>query len=113
MLALARAGRPVESLRVYDGFRRFLADEVGVVPSPELQALNDDIVRQHPDVGWAGSPTTGPDTGDLPLRSVDALPGNLPRQVTTFVGREAEIASLSELVCRVVAGDADRGGRGG
>ena len=33
-----------------------------------------------------------------PLRSVDALPGNLPRQVTTFVGREAEIASLSELV---------------
>jgi predicted ATPase/class 3 adenylate cyclase len=35
-----------------------------------------------------------------PLRSVDALPGNLPRQVTTFVGREAEIASLSELVAR-------------
>jgi predicted ATPase len=33
-----------------------------------------------------------------PLRSVDALPGNLPRQVTTFVGREAEIASLSTLV---------------
>jgi predicted ATPase/class 3 adenylate cyclase len=35
-----------------------------------------------------------------PLRSVDALPGNLPRQMTTFVGREAEIASLSELVRR-------------
>jgi DNA-binding SARP family transcriptional activator len=52
MLALARVGRPVESLRAYDVFRRFLADEVGVVPSPGLQALNDDIVRQHPDVGW-------------------------------------------------------------
>jgi predicted ATPase/class 3 adenylate cyclase len=35
-----------------------------------------------------------------PLRSVDSLPGNLPRQVTTFVGREAEVASLSELVRR-------------
>ena len=35
-----------------------------------------------------------------PLRSVDALPGNLPRRVTTFVGREAEIASVSELVGR-------------
>jgi hypothetical protein len=35
-----------------------------------------------------------------PLRSVDALPGTLPRQVTTFVGREAEIVSLSELVAR-------------
>ena len=62
MLALARAGRPVESLRAYDEFRRFLADEVGVVPSPGLQALNDDIVRQHPDVGWAGSPTKDPET---------------------------------------------------
>ena len=56
MLALARAGRPVESLRAYDEFRRFLADEVGVVPSPGLQELNDDIVRQHPDVSWSGSP---------------------------------------------------------
>jgi predicted ATPase len=35
-----------------------------------------------------------------PLRSVDAVPGNLPRQVTTFVGREAETTSLSELVGR-------------
>jgi predicted ATPase/DNA-binding SARP family transcriptional activator len=89
MLALARAGRPVEALRAYDAFRRFLDDEIGVVPSPELQALNDDIVRQHPDVRWARSPTI----------AIDRV-GNLPRQVTSFVGREAEIASLSELVCR-------------
>ncbi|MEX1008121.1 MAG: BTAD domain-containing putative transcriptional regulator [Acidimicrobiia bacterium] len=73
MLALARAGRPVESLRAYDAFRRFLADEVGVVPSPGLQELNDDIVRQHPDVSWAGSP--GRDTGrpDLPSGTVTFL----------------------------------------
>ncbi len=89
MLALARAGRPVEALRAYDAFRQFLADEVGVVPTPGLQALNDDIVRQHPNVGWAGSPTKDLDRA-----------GNLPRQVTSFVGREAEIASLSGLVGR-------------
>ena len=35
-----------------------------------------------------------------PLRSLDALPGNLPRQVTSFVGRESEVVSLAELVCR-------------
>ena len=36
-----------------------------------------------------------------PLRTLDAFArNNLPRQATTFVGREAEIASLSELVCR-------------
>ena len=73
MLALARAGRPVESLRAYDEFRRFLADEVGVVPSPGLQALNDDIVRQHPDVGWAGSPTKDAGSSDLPSGTVTFL----------------------------------------
>jgi predicted ATPase/class 3 adenylate cyclase len=52
MLALARAGRPVEALRAFDAYRTLLADEVGVVPSVALQELNDDILRQHPDLGW-------------------------------------------------------------
>ena len=72
MLTLARAGRPVEALRAYDAFRRLLADEVGVVPSPELQALNDDIVRQHPGLGWGRRP--GVDTADeLPWGTVTFL----------------------------------------
>ena len=33
-----------------------------------------------------------------PLRSLDALPGNLPRQTTTFVGREDDIARLTEFL---------------
>src|SRR6185312_15616629 len=33
-----------------------------------------------------------------PLRSLESLPSNLPRQVTTFVGRETEIGALGELV---------------
>jgi predicted ATPase/class 3 adenylate cyclase/DNA-binding winged helix-turn-helix (wHTH) protein len=70
MLALARAGRPVEALRAFDAYRRLLADEVGVVPSPALQALNDDIVRQHPDVGWEASSTKGSDTAELPSGTV-------------------------------------------
>ncbi|MFI5047982.1 MAG: ATP-binding protein [Acidimicrobiia bacterium] len=37
-------------------------------------------------------------TGFAPLRSLDALPSNLPRQATTFVGREAEIESVAALV---------------
>ncbi len=73
MLALARSGRPVESLRAYDEFRRFLADEVGVVPSPGLQQLNDDIVRQHPDASWAGSPDKDAGTADLPSGTVTFL----------------------------------------
>ena len=33
-----------------------------------------------------------------PLRSLDVLPGNLPRQVTTFIGRGTEITSVAERV---------------
>jgi hypothetical protein len=33
-----------------------------------------------------------------PLRSLDALPGNLPHQVTSFVGRERELAILMSLM---------------
>jgi predicted ATPase/DNA-binding SARP family transcriptional activator len=97
MLALARAGRPVESLRAYDAYRRFLADEIGVIPSPGLQELNDDIVRQHPDVGWAASPRKDPDTATLPSGTVPfvAFSGNnLPAPVDSFVGRRTELAAV-------------------
>ena len=33
-----------------------------------------------------------------PLRSVDTSPGNLPRQVTSFVGRDRELEMLADLV---------------
>ncbi len=44
-----------------------------MVPSPALQELNDDIVRQHPDVSWAGSPTNAAGTADLPSGTVTFL----------------------------------------
>src|SRR6185436_11058103 len=33
-----------------------------------------------------------------PLRSLDILPNNLPRQLTSFVGREREIAEIRRLL---------------
>ena len=38
MTALAKSGRQVEALRVYDDFRRLLGDELGIEPSPALAA---------------------------------------------------------------------------
>ncbi len=35
-------------------------------------------------------------SGDVPLRSLDALPNNLPEQLTSFVGRERELAELGD-----------------
>ena len=45
MTALAAAGRHVEALRVYDDFRRLLADELGVEPSPALAARHVELLR--------------------------------------------------------------------
>ena len=48
-----------------------------------------------------------------PLRTLDAFPGNLPLQVTEFVGRDEELAELSKLLGHGAARDAHRHRRGG
>ncbi len=71
MRALARDGRHAEALRVFDGFRRTLGDELGLEPSPELRALEREILRH-----------------DRPAGPRIGLPGN------ALVGREVELAHV-------------------
>ena len=46
MLALYRSGRQAEALRVYANARRTLVDELGLEPGPDLQRLEQAILRQ-------------------------------------------------------------------
>src|SRR5512144_1037879 len=48
MQAHAAAGNPAEALRVYERFRRFLADELGAYPSPESEAVYLELLRNSP-----------------------------------------------------------------
>ena len=48
MLALYRTGRQAEALEVYREARHTLTDELGIVPGPELQRLEEAILRQDP-----------------------------------------------------------------
>jgi class 3 adenylate cyclase len=67
---------------------------------PEGAALNDLGIHRLPDLGrpevvfglaHPDLPSTFP-----PLRSMDAFPGNLPVQLTSFVGRDREMKLLAE-----------------
>lgn len=47
MIALAGDGRQAESLRVYDGLRRRLSEELGMSPGEELRQAHQTVLRQQ------------------------------------------------------------------
>jgi WD40 repeat protein/DNA-binding SARP family transcriptional activator len=48
MLALYRSGRQAEALRAYQKTRTYLAEELGLEPSPQVQELERQILNQDP-----------------------------------------------------------------
>ena len=81
MRTLANEGRHAEALQVFQEFRRLLGEELGLDPSPQLRALEGDILRH-----------------DLPAPPTVGLPGN------SLVGREVDLAEISACLdtCRLV-----------
>ncbi|MBK1784379.1 AAA family ATPase [Prauserella sp. ASG 168] len=74
VLALHACGRSAEALSAFDEARRLLADELGVDPSPELADAHLTVLRAE----RADPPRNG-----------------LPAQLTSFVGRDAELARVT------------------
>jgi predicted ATPase/DNA-binding SARP family transcriptional activator len=89
MRALARCGRQVDALRLYQRFRERLGDELGLEPSAFLRDLEGDILTQAPHVAPAE-----------PLALSPSTEGNLAPAITTFVGREDDVAGLVGLLTR-------------
>jgi predicted ATPase/DNA-binding SARP family transcriptional activator len=78
MQALYRTGRQTEALATIRSWRRHLATELGLDPSPALQAIEQDILRHT-----AGTPDSRGPAAPLPL------------PVTSFVGRDEELVAVT------------------
>ena len=83
MLALYRCGRQPEALEAFHEARRVLADELALEPGPDLRRLQEAILAHDPAIAPA-----------VPVRRR----GNLPAPSTSFVGREADVAELLDLL---------------
>jgi DNA-binding SARP family transcriptional activator/class 3 adenylate cyclase len=68
MLALYRSGRQVEALRVFQDYRRYLADEMGLEPSAALQELEASMVRQDRELDLVPAATASAPVAEPPAR---------------------------------------------
>lgn len=80
MRALVATGRDTEAVLVFQRTREFLADELGVDPSPELSALHVALLR-----------------GELGRRE-EVRKTNLRAEMSSYVGKDADIAAVRGLV---------------
>ena len=77
MQALHQQGRQAEALQAFEDAREMLADELGADPSPELRAIHLQILRGQ-------------------------TQRELPAQLTSFVGRQAELHRIAALDARLI-----------
>ncbi|WP_369392956.1 BTAD domain-containing putative transcriptional regulator [Streptomyces sp. CG1] len=109
MVALYRCRRQGEALQVYERLRRTLADELGVDPTPPLQALYQRILTADPALAAtipANGPSATPPESLAPAAPAPAAPGpamampvrQLPLDVPDFVGRADALAEVARLL---------------
>ncbi|MFI2629565.1 BTAD domain-containing putative transcriptional regulator [Streptomyces collinus] len=93
MTALHRSGRRAEALGAFDGLRQHLSRELGLSPSPALEALYRSILAE-------GTTGAGFPFGTGPARrsesSQSGRPALLPPDTADFIGREDQVRELRE-----------------
>ncbi len=84
MLALYRSGRQADALETFQEARSVLSDQLALEPGPELRRLQEAILAHDPAIA--------------PVPVAARRRGNLPAAATSFVGREADLTRVVDLV---------------
>ncbi|MFF3839843.1 ATP-binding protein [Streptomyces sp. NPDC001930] len=112
--ALRAEGRHADALAAFESARRTLADALGADPGPELAALHRELLAGPPPTPartgtpWGpptvadARPTSPPDHPRPPTSPAASTltptptpaPGNIRPRLTSFVGREPELAAI-------------------
>jgi predicted ATPase/DNA-binding SARP family transcriptional activator len=92
MNAYAATGRRADALRVYDAYRRLLADELGVAPSPELRRRHDELLNED------GVPADAAPQRDLRASDQARSLMQLRRPTSSFIGRGD---AIDEVIARI------------
>jgi DNA-binding SARP family transcriptional activator len=93
---LAAAGRQAEALSAFQSVRDRLAEDLGIDPGPSLREAHREVLAQSiaPPDDHHEAPETNPEwPGPTPL----IRPAQLPPDLPSFVGREAELSTLAGL----------------
>jgi len=83
ILLLAATGQQADALATYHTMRTRLVDELGIDPGPQLRAAHDQVLLP-PTPAIAAAPRV--------------VPTQLPADLATFTGREAELARARDLL---------------
>ncbi|MGW6062826.1 AfsR/SARP family transcriptional regulator [Streptomyces sp. NPDC055189] len=93
--ALRDAGRGADALAAYETARRTLADALGADPGPELRMLHAELLDPAADTADTVATAATVDGSERPGRPErPERSGNLRPRLTSFVGREPELAAI-------------------
>jgi len=96
--ALAVRGAQADALGAYGRLRARLADELGIDPSPELQAVHVAVLRGEltPRAPKAATPGPPAPAAPPPAGPVPAVRTNLRSPITSFVGRGDDLDRITD-----------------